>query len=135
MVNNQDRELDFVLYALSDSTRRSMLSQLARKECSVSELASPHDMSLAAISKHLKILAKAKFVEKTKEGRTFRCRANLKPLDPVVGLLEDLGHFWRGQLDALDQFLSIDDVEKENAHGISSKESIAKGSSKKSRPR
>jgi len=102
MVNNKDRQLDFVLYALSDATRRSMLAQLAQKECCVSELADPHDMSMAAISKHLKILAKAKFVQKTKDGRNFRCRANLKPLDPVYGLLEELGSFWRNQLDALE---------------------------------
>jgi DNA-binding transcriptional ArsR family regulator len=136
MVNNQERQLDFILYALSDSTRRSMLAQLAKKEASVTELAAPHDMSLAAISKHLKILAKAKFVEKTKEGRSFRCRANLKPLDPIFGLLEELGHFWRDQLDALDQFLSTHDLEENKLHGIRRKEDNAvKSRRKKNYPR
>ena len=113
---------------------------MAQKECSVSELAAPHDMSLAAISKHLKILAKAAFVEKAKEGRTFRCRANLKPLDPIYGLLEELGQFWRDRLDALEQYLATEDLEKsekkENAYGIRSKQGVtAKGRRKKDRSR
>jgi len=135
MVNNQERELDFVLYALSDSTRRSMLAQLAIKECSVSELADPHDMSKAAISKHLKILTKAKFVQKTKEGRSFRCRATLKPLDPVYGLLEKLGAFWRTELDALDRFLSTEDLEKGNAYDKRTEYSSSKGRRKKNHSR
>jgi DNA-binding transcriptional ArsR family regulator len=111
MVNDSDATLDLVFHALSDSTRRSMLAQLVRKERSVSELAKPYRMSLAGVSKHLKVLEEARVVEKIREGRTFRCRANLKPLDEVSELLEELGMFWRAQLDSLEAFLQNNDVQ------------------------
>ena len=101
---NPDR-LDAVFKALSDSTRRGMLSRLARKELTVTELGEPYDMSLAAVSKHLKVLESARFIERTKEGRSYRLKANLAPLDEVAALLEELGVFWRNRLDSLAQFL------------------------------
>lgn len=106
MVKYSDDRLDLIFKALSDPTRRGMLSRLARNEMSVTELAEPYDMSLAAVSKHLRVLEDAQFIERTKQGRVFRCRANLAPLAEVTQLLEDLGQFWRDRLDALDQFLA-----------------------------
>ena len=106
MVEYSEQHLDLVFHALSDSTRRAMLRQLARGEWSVTELAEPHDLTLAGISKHLKVLEAAHFVERTKEGRTFRCRANLEPLKSIEGLLKDLSQYWTRQLDSLEQFLN-----------------------------
>ncbi len=112
MVKHKEEQLNLVLKALSDPTRRAILSKLARGERGVSELALPFQMSLAAISKHLKVLEAAQFVQKTKHGRNFTCRANLKPLSAVKDLLEELGSFWRMQLDALDMFVAEDELRK-----------------------
>lgn len=117
MVKHSEEKLDSILRALSDSTRRGMLARLAKQELSVTELAEPYDMSLAAVSKHLKVLEAAEFVEKTKEGRNFRCRAKLEPLAEVTQLLENLGSFWRDRLEALNQFLNDENIDKENKHG------------------
>ena len=92
MVEQQAEQIDAIFHALSDSTRRSMLRRLAREELNISELAEPYELTFAAISKHLKVLESAQFVEKTKDGRTFRCRANLGPLDHIHDLLEELGY-------------------------------------------
>lgn len=113
MVKHSEERLDRILGALSDRTRRSMLAQLSRKEMSVTELAAPYKMSLAAVSKHLKVLENANFVEKSKEGRTYHCRANLTPLEDVSHLLEELGSFWRGRLQDLERYLTNEKIKKE----------------------
>lgn len=117
MVKYSSDRLDLIFKALSDSTRRAMLYQLSKKELSVTELAKPFDMSLAAVSKHLKVLNQADFLEKTKDGRNYRCRANLSPLDGVTELLEELGAHWRRQLDSLDIFLTNEIKKKEKESG------------------
>lgn len=113
MVANSENDLDLAFHALSDRTRRSMLNRLVRGECSVSELAEPFDLTLAGVSKHLKVLEQARLVEKVKEGRTIRCKANLRSLEPVTALLEELGEFWRGQLDSLERFLMNEETKRE----------------------
>ena len=136
MVDNRSHELDRLFYALSDPTRRAMLAQLAKKECSVGELARPHNLTFAGISKHLKVLEASRFVEKMRDGRTFRCRANLKPLEGVYALLEELGAFWRTQLDALEVFLNNDIQEprheERTKHARPAKSSRQKKSQRKS---
>ena len=116
MVKYSDGQVDRAFQALSDSTRRVMLAQLTKKECTVSELADPHDLTFAAISKHLKVLEKAELVEKVRDGRTFRCRANIKPIERVYAVLDELGAFWRSSLDSLDQMLSTQEKLKENSN-------------------
>jgi DNA-binding transcriptional ArsR family regulator len=106
MVNNNTDQLDRVFHALSDSTRRKILTDLAKRERSVSELAAPHDQTLAGISKHLKVLESAELVRKIKEGRVITCHANLTPLSEVYATLEELGAFWRSRLDALELLLT-----------------------------
>ena len=106
MVNNQEQQFDRIFHALSDSTRRSILLRLVQGELSVTELAKPYDMTLAGVSKHLKVLEEAQIVQKTKCGRSYRCRANLEPLERVSEILEQLGLYWRKQLDSLDDFLT-----------------------------
>jgi DNA-binding transcriptional ArsR family regulator len=121
MVKHSEERLDAIFHALSDGTRRAMLSRLAKGEISVTELAAPFDMSLAAVSKHLKVLESARFVEKTKDGRNFRCRANLSPFNDVTRLLEELGEYWRKQLDALDDFLKTEKTKRGDNDGNKSK--------------
>ncbi|MCO6431578.1 MAG: winged helix-turn-helix transcriptional regulator [Deltaproteobacteria bacterium] len=105
MVKYSAPQLDGLFSALSDSTRRAMLLQLASGECTVSQLAEPHNQTFAGISKHLKVLEEAGLVEKVKRGREISCNANLQPLSEISALLEELGAHWRGRLEALEAFL------------------------------
>src|SRR5262245_36776539 len=68
MVKSKDEQLDLVFQALSDATRRKMLRKLARGDYCVTELAAPHDLSLPAISKHLKVLERAGLIRRQREG-------------------------------------------------------------------
>lgn len=97
--------LDSTLYALSDSTRRSILLSLAEKEQTVNEIAAPYDMSLAAVSKHLKVLEKADLIVKKKEGRTITCSMNFEPLSEVELLLKEYKKFWDDRLTELKNFI------------------------------
>lgn len=105
MVDNKNAALDSVLLALADPTRRALLKSLMNRERTVTELAEPHDMTLAAVSKHLMVLERAHLVVKRKEGRIQHCRLNPKPLRSVAHLLLEYKAFWESQFDALEQFM------------------------------
>jgi DNA-binding transcriptional ArsR family regulator len=102
MVENKSASLDAVLMALADPTRRAILKSLARGERTVSEIAEPHKMTLAGVSKHLMVLERAKLVVKRREGRIQHCRLNPKPLRNVASLLLEYKAFWESRLDALE---------------------------------
>jgi len=129
MVDISSKSLDAALHALSDATRRAMLVRMAKRECTVSELAAPFDMSVAAVSKHLQVLERANLLKKVKEGRTIKCSATLSPLHEVTALLEQLGQYWQQQLDSLERFLSNEAVEQGAKNKYSKKRSIAKSGS------
>ena len=80
MVDDKSARLDAVFQALSDATRRAMLKRLAAGELTVGELAEPFDMSLAAASKHIKMLERAGLVQRTVHGRTHVCRLDARPM-------------------------------------------------------
>jgi len=105
MVEYKKDRLDLVFHALSDKTRRKMLDRLAKKECNVTDLAKPFDMSLAAISKHLKVLEKACLVKRTKEGRVHRLVMDPAPLKAVSEVVQHYEKFWQKQLESLDTYL------------------------------
>ena len=105
MVEYSSHQLDSVFHALSDATRRQILVQLAKKECSVTELAGPHAMSMAAVSKHLKVLEEANLVKKTKNGRVQTCEMNYEPLKKATDLITYYERFWVMRLTALKQLL------------------------------
>ncbi len=105
MVEQRDIALDGIFQALSDPTRRSMLGRLALQERTITELAAPFDMSLAAASKHNKVLEKAGLVFRTKTGRTHVCRLNPRPLADAREWLRYYERFWNARLDALEQVL------------------------------
>ncbi len=117
MVDYRERRLDEIFYALSDGTRRAMLARLVKGECNVTELAEPFRMSLAAVSKHLKVLEAADLVRKEKDGRTIRCRPHFDSLQEANQLLGQLSVFWNNRLDALERFLATDTKEKGEKHG------------------
>ena len=105
MVEYNSQILDSTLHALADSTRRDILFRLAKEEHSVNEIADPYDMSLAAVSKHLKVLERANLIVKKKEGRSYRCRMNYEPMIPVLDLIKQYREFWEMRFDELEQFI------------------------------
>ena len=105
----QAAALDGLFAALSDRTRRAMLGALAGGERSVGELAAPFDMSLAAASKHIKVLEAAGLVKREVQGRTHRVRLDAHPLHAGVEWLRHYERFWTLRLDALESLLQAED--------------------------
>ena len=105
MVELETRPLDTVFHALGDATRRHMLHELAGGERTVSELASPFAMSLAAASKHIKALENAGLIRRQVRGRTHVCRLEAGPLAEAQQWLKQYECFWNERLDVLDQLL------------------------------
>ena len=91
--------------ALADPTRRAILARLARGETSVTELAAPFDMSMPAISKHLKVLERAGLIARGREAQWRPCRIEPDALRPVDTWLEDYRQLWNERLDRLDVYL------------------------------
>ena len=112
MVEYQTSQLDTVFHALGDATRRRMLAHLAKGECTVSELAEPFSMSLAAASKHIKSLEGAGLITREVKGRTHYCRLNAAPLASAQGWLNFYEKFWTHSLDALEALLKAEDAAK-----------------------
>ncbi|MEU4241524.1 metalloregulator ArsR/SmtB family transcription factor [Actinoplanes sp. NPDC026619] len=94
-------DLDDVFHALAHEARRSMLRRLAASELTVGELAEPLHMSLAAASKHVKVLEHAGLVDRTVAGRRHVCRLNARPLSGATAWLRFYEEFWDTRLDAL----------------------------------
>jgi DNA-binding transcriptional ArsR family regulator len=105
-------ELDTVFHALGDTTRRKMLGELAGGARTVSELAQPFDMSLAAASKHIKVLESAGLISREVRGRTHFCRLEPGPLASAYEWLAFYERFWTGRLDILERLLRADDARK-----------------------
>lgn len=97
--------LDEVFHALSSEPRRAMLGALAQGERTVGDLADPFDISLAAVSKHLKVLEGAGLVERRVEGRTTVCRLRAEPLAEVRKWVAFYEQFWNTRLDRLEAVL------------------------------
>jgi DNA-binding transcriptional ArsR family regulator len=97
--------LSSTLFALADPTRRGILARLATGDASVTELAKPYDMSLAAVSKHLKVLEGAGLVSRGKEAQWRPCHLEAKPLEAVFAWVEDYRRFWEQNLDSLAKYL------------------------------
>ena len=105
MVKYVEPDLDATFAALSDATRRGILARLAQGEASISDLAAPYDISLPAISKHLRVLERAKLIARRKEGRVNRCRLVPEAMKDAAEWIERYRQFWEQQLDALARFL------------------------------
>jgi DNA-binding transcriptional ArsR family regulator len=105
MVESQTPQLDAVFHALGDATRRRMLRALADGERTVTELAAPFEMSLAAASKHIKALEGAGLIQREVRGRTHICRLDAAPLSDASDWLRFYEQFWTTRLDALERLL------------------------------
>lgn len=101
----RDDPLDRLFSALSDRTRRALLSRLALGPASVTDLARPFRMSLPAVSKHLRILERAHLVSRTVNGRVHRLALRGTPLEEVEVWLDPFRSFWAGHLSAWDRDL------------------------------
>lgn len=91
--------------ALADPTRRAMLAKLCEGEATVNEIAAPFDLSLPAISKHLKVLEGAGLVSRGRNAQYRPCRLEAGPLKEVADWVERYRRFWEGSLDRLDDYL------------------------------
>jgi DNA-binding transcriptional ArsR family regulator len=91
--------------ALADPTRRAILARLASGEASVTDLASPFEMSMPAISKHLKVLERAGLIARGREAQWRPCRLQAGPLQDVAGWVEHYRRFWEESFDRLDVYL------------------------------
>jgi DNA-binding transcriptional ArsR family regulator len=98
-------ELDAVFHALADRTRRAMLQRLAGGARSVGELAAPFDMSLAAASKHIRVLERAGLVRRSVRGRTHLCSLDAQPMHGGLEWMRHYEQFWNRRLDDLEQAL------------------------------
>lgn len=99
MVNIQSSELDLLFYALSDPTRRQILKMLHEGTQTITSLADPFKMSLAAISKHIKILEKAKLLNRKKMGRIHECTLNPVAFKSAEECIQFYTQFWNDRLD------------------------------------
>lgn len=104
--------MDAVFHALGDATRRHMLRDLADGEKTVSQLAEPFAMSLAAASKHIKALENAGLIRREVRGRTHLCRLAPGPLASAHQWLSFYERFWTGRLDVLERLLREEDARK-----------------------
>jgi DNA-binding transcriptional ArsR family regulator len=108
MVELQASQMNSVFHALGDATRRRMLRELTSGERTVSELASPFAMSLAAASKHIRVLEGAGLIRREVRGRTHLCRLDPGPLASAHEWLGFYERFWNSRLDLLEQLLRED---------------------------
>jgi DNA-binding transcriptional ArsR family regulator len=108
--------LSTTLAALADPTRRAILARLAVGETSVTELAEPFEMSLPAVSKHLKVLERAGLIARGREAQWRPCRIELAALKDVDDWLEEYRRLWDARLDRLDDYLKKLQAE-EKKHG------------------
>jgi DNA-binding transcriptional ArsR family regulator len=135
MVNNYQTQLDYTFAALSDPTRRAILARLALGEATVSELAAPFEVSLPAVSKHLRVLESAGLLERQVTGRIHHCRLAPAPMKDAAAWIEHYRIFWEAQLDSLARFLEAQtETERWPKRNQSSQKKRSKPGAEKSRP-
>ena len=102
-------DLDQTLMALADPTRRAILQRLSRGEARVTELAQPFSISLNSVSKHIRMLERARLVRRRIAGREHLLSLDPRPLDEVAAWIETQRSLWTARLDALDELLQAED--------------------------
>ena len=99
----QSEQLDDIFSALSHPVRRAIIEQVAEGDCTVNELAEPHEVSRPAISQHIKVLLDANLLEQTAKGRVRICSLNVKPLSLAFSWIVRYRIFWEDFLDNIQQ--------------------------------
>jgi len=109
--------LSVTFSALADPTRRAILARLISGAASVTELAEPFEMSLPAVSKHLKVLEHAGLITRGREAQWRPCRLEAGPLKDAADWLDHYRHFWEQSFDRLEDYLGeLQDKEKKDGH-------------------
>jgi DNA-binding transcriptional ArsR family regulator len=98
-------QLSATFAALADPTRRAILARLATGEASVTQLAEPFEMSMPAISKHLKVLERARLIARGREAQWRPCRLEAAPLKDIADWIEHYREFWEQSFDRLEDYL------------------------------
>ncbi len=106
-------QLSSTFHALADPTRRAILSSLTTGEKTVSDLAEPFEMSMPAITKHLKVLEKAQLIERSKQAQYRPCKLHPKPLKDIDEWMEQYRKFFEASFDRLDDYLKEIQTKKE----------------------
>lgn len=101
-----DDPLSATFAALADPTRRAILARLARGEASVSELCEPFEISMPAVSRHLKVLERAGLIARGREAQWRPCRLDAAPLQGVASWVEHYRHFWDKSFDRMDRYIA-----------------------------
>ncbi|HEY3859200.1 MAG TPA: metalloregulator ArsR/SmtB family transcription factor [Gammaproteobacteria bacterium] len=107
---NKPHSLDLTLVALADPTRRAILQRLSHGEARVTELASPFSISLNSVSKHIRILERARLVRRRRSGREHLLSLEQKPLDEAAVWMAAQRNIWNSRLDVLEALLEAEDV-------------------------
>lgn len=110
-------QLSQTFAALADPTRRAILARLRERECSVTELAEPFDMTMPAVSKHLRVLESAGLVARRRDAQFRHCRIEAGPLKEVVDWTEHYRHLWEGRFDRLDDYLKTIQAKEAKTNG------------------
>jgi DNA-binding transcriptional ArsR family regulator len=110
-------QLSAAFAALADPSRRAILARLPSRECSVTELAEPFDMSMPAVSKHLRVLERAGLIARRREAQWRWCRIEGGPLKEVAEWAERYRHIWEARLDRMDTYLQQLKAKEEKGHG------------------
>jgi DNA-binding transcriptional ArsR family regulator len=105
-------QLDAIFTALAHPARRAMLARLSKGEATVGELARPLDMSLPAVTKHLKVMERAKLISRSKNAQWRPCRLEAAPLKTASGWIEEQRKVWESRLDRLEAHLHRMEQEK-----------------------
>lgn len=112
---NEDDKLDAIFSALANTTRRAILTRLAAGEATVNELAEPFDMSLPAISKHIRVLERAGLIVQGQKAQYRPCTIDTAPLQTISRWTDQYRHIWETSFDRMDSYLTqLNKAEKNN---------------------
>jgi DNA-binding transcriptional ArsR family regulator len=115
IMRSEDDKLSQTFAALANSTRRAILARLAEGEATVNELAEPFDMSLPAISKHIRVLERAGLIVQGQKAQYRPCTIDATPLQEVSNWTEQYRHIWETRFDQIDNYINqLTDKEKDN---------------------
>jgi DNA-binding transcriptional ArsR family regulator len=115
MIRSDDERLDQAFAALANSTRRQILARLAEGEATVNELAEPFNMSLPAISKHIKVLEHAGLITRGQKAQYRPCTIDTAPLQEISNWTEQYRHIWEARFDQMEEYISqLNNKEQDN---------------------
>jgi DNA-binding transcriptional ArsR family regulator len=106
MMRSEDDRLSQTFAALANSTRRAILARLAEGEATVNELAAPFDMSLPAISKHIRVLERAGLIIQGQKAQYRPCTIDVTPLEEISNWTEQYRHIWEARFDRIDEYIN-----------------------------